>query len=749
MACSILLRCAKRFGSAAICCLFFVHGFAEAASDASARSVFEKTASSFTRARPSVFPAPQKVSWEGKAAPVSSVRVSVAGVKEGDRLSSEQADFLRQELKRSLSQAGVSTGNGTQRWAFQLVDSPKGLPRDKRDEGYALSVNAAGNVLVQARTTRGLVYAYQTLRQLLVKKNGKASLPVCTIADWPDFPMRGFMNDVGRNFMPMEDILKVIDFMASLKLNVYHFHFTEHPGWRLESKIFPELTAPDAAERDPGKFYTQEDFKRLVKHCRLRGITLIPEMDMPGHSSAFRKAMKVERMEDEKAVSAMEKLIAELASLVPKEEMPYIHIGTDEVRGPAEQVSKKTLNRYFEAVAKADRTPLRWHPGQHPDPKYKPIGQLWMGRQARHAWPDAGMQYVDSQEDYLNHLDPLEAVMTYYFKRQCSYRGAEGLGGFICSFPDLPMANIHNQLSHVPIFVGMASGSAALWNPDLKFSDKERQGGKVEPIPDDYFVYFSNLPKQGDPLLARFAAFEANLAAFRDRFAGGVPFPYVSQSGTAWKIIGPFPHGGKTETVFGPEEILKTGKLQSQYAGADGKPVKWLDGEFTGGTIIFKHYCDFPTLFNGGKMGGHAGPNSTFYATTCIYSPKSQKVPFWISGHTWASSDWRSGTPSVPGKWFHADPKFWVNGEEIPAPEWETPNSGGALSDHNWANRPPVMIPLKKGWNRVLVKSPCNNSTRRWMFTFQPVKVTESEGKAAYSEFPGLIFDPDPGKKGR
>ncbi len=726
-------------------------GMAEhaAAADASAASVFEKTLASFTRARPSVFPSPQKAAWEGRAVAVTSVRLAMPSVPSGDRLSSEQVAFLQKELKRELAQLGVASQNGAQQWIFQLVDSPKGVPRDKKDEGYALTVNAAGNVLAQAHTTRGLVYAYQTLRQLLVKKGGKTSLPVGVVSDWPDFPMRGFMNDVGRNFMPMEDVLKVVDFMASVKLNVYHFHFTEHPGWRLESKIFPELTAPGAAERNPGMFYTQEEFKKLVRYCRLRGVTLIPEMDMPGHSSAFRKAMNVERMDDEKAVSAMEKLIAELASLAPKEEMPYIHIGTDESHGKAEQVSKETLNRYFEAVVKAGRTPMRWQPGLHPDAKYKPIEQLWMGRQARHAWPDAGARYVDSQEDYLNHLDPFETAMTYYFKRQCCYRGAEGLGGFICSFPDSPMADIHNQLSHVPIFIGMATGGAALWNPDLKFTEKERQGSKVEPIPDDYFVYFSNLPKQGDPLLARFAAFEANLAAFRDRFAADVPFPYVSQSGTAWKIIGPFSHGGKTGTVFGPEEIAKTGKLQSQYAGPDGKPVKWLDGEFTGGTIIFKHYCNFPTLFNGGKMGAHAGPNSTFYATTCIYSPKNQKVPFWIGGHTWAASDWRSGTPSVPGKWFHADPKFWVNGEEIPAPEWETPNRGGALRDHNWANRPPVTIALKKGWNRVLVKSPCNNNSFRWMFTFQPVKVTENKGQTSYSEFPGLIFDPDPGKKGR
>ena len=81
--------------------------------------------------------------------------------------------------------------------------------------------------------------------------------------------------------------------MAQLKLNVYHYHFTENPGWRLESKIYPELNAPENYTRMPGKFYTQKEFKQLVEYCRLRNILLIPEMDMPVHSQMFRKALNV------------------------------------------------------------------------------------------------------------------------------------------------------------------------------------------------------------------------------------------------------------------------------------------------------------------------------------------------------------------------------------------------------------------------------------------------------------------------
>lgn len=116
----------------------------------------------------------------------------------------------------------------------------------------------------------------------------------------------------------------------------------------------------------------------------------------------------------------------------------------------------------------------------------------------------------------------------------------------------------------------------------------------------------------------------------------------------------------------------------------DGVTYEWSGDDYTGATIIFKHYCDFPTLFNGAKMGAYPHKNHTYYAQTWIYSPKAQTVPFWISGHTWATSDWRNGPASVPGKWFHADPKFFVNGREIAPPQWKKPRNSGVMVDENY-----------------------------------------------------------------
>ena len=692
---------------------------------------------------PPLMPMPQKVDWKGKALAFKEASVSLAAT--GKQADSEQMKLIVKELGEYLKSHHIADGTGKEALAinFSIADKDlPGVPADRQDEAYLLSI-ADGKVTVTARSTKGLYYGYQTLKQLIVRRNGVTTVPVCSITDYPDYAIRGFMNDVGRNYLPIDLIHKEIDAMARAKMNVYHFHFTEGEGWRLESKIFPQLNDAKHFTRFPGKYYTQQEFKDLVEYCRLRNITVVPEMDMPGHSAAFRRAMGITKMEDPRATEALEKLIAELASLVPADKMPYIHIGTDEARGP-EVVSKATVTRYFAAVEKAGRKAIRWQPGIHPDAQYKPVEQLWMGRQARHAWPSSGAEYIDSQENYTNHLDPFEAAMTYFFRRPCPYQGAKGLGGFVCSFPDLPMTDSSNHLTQNPNLVSIAAGGEGLWNGVLKFTEPRRTTGKVAPMADEYFSYFSNLPLQGDPALEKFARFEDRLVALRDRFSWKEPFNYVRQSNIPWKIVGPFPHGGKTDTSFSPEEMLKTGKVETAYTAPDGGKFSVHKEIYTGATIIFKHYCDFPTLFNKGKMGAHPGVNTTYYATTYIYSPKEQDVPFWISGQTWPTSDWRNGPVSVPGKWFHADTKFWVNGKEIAPPVWKTPNQGVSHVDHNYQYREPTMIRLNKGWNHVLVKAPNNKSARRWMFTFVPVQPVEGADYMNVREYPGLKFSVNP-----
>lgn len=692
----------------------------------------------FSAEKPPLLPKPQKVNWGKKVVELKRSRghFSTSSFPERELKDAKFAQINR-ELGVFLKAHEVEVAPRTFTFHAKRTlppDLPENLKEWQKEESYGISVSEKG-VQVTAWGTRGLYHALQTLKQLIVRRKGVTTIAVCSITDWPDLQIRGFMNDTGRNFMPLSLIKEEIDQMALLKFNTYHFHCCDDNGWRLQSHLYPMLNAKENMNRLPGKFYTQDEFRELVEYCRVRNITVIPEMDMPGHSAAFRKAMGVSSMQNPRATEALVKLIGELAALVPTEHMPYIHIGTDEVRNAAEKVDNDTLSRYFEAVEKAGRTPIRWQPGLNPSGYSGPIQQIWMGRATKHSWPTQGARYLDSHDTYVNHLDPFETGCTFYFRRPCPYRFAEGMGFILCSWPDLPIENPRNQVLQTPVYSAMAFCSESVWN-----NPHEAVGD--DPMQDELQPYFSNLPKQGTELLKGFAECEDRVLAIRDRFFVNKEFNYVRQADCPWKLIGPFPHGGKVERSFSPERMLTSGKVEASYT-EDGKEYRWHEGEYSGHTIVFKHYCDYPTPFNGGAYG-FPHKNSTYYALQYIYSPQDQQVPFWVSGHTWATSDWRQGPVSVPGEWFHAKPKFWVNGQEIAAPKWKKPGNSGAMADENYHFREPTMITLKKGWNMVLVKSPNNDKTRRWMFTFSPVKINPKTPGCNVREFPGLRFSTSP-----
>ncbi len=157
----------------------------------------------------------------------------------------------------------------------------------EHEEGYKL-LCADRRVEITAKTETGLFYGLQTLRQMLVQKNGK--LPYTEIEDYPRFDYRGFMLDCGRYFYKVEEIKKIIDLMAFHKLNVFHWHLTEDQGWRIEIKKYPLLTEKGSVRdhtnfnhKSHGGYYTQEDIKDIVDYCHQRKIKVIPEIDMPGH----------------------------------------------------------------------------------------------------------------------------------------------------------------------------------------------------------------------------------------------------------------------------------------------------------------------------------------------------------------------------------------------------------------------------------------------------------------------------------
>jgi hexosaminidase len=236
-----------------------------------------------------------------------------------------------------------------------------------KDEGYRLEVRPDG-VTLEAFTPSGVFYGLQTLRQLLppeVETRTRAelawSIPCVHIEDWPRFAWRGFMLDEGRYFHGKEAVLQTLDLLALQKLNVFHWHLTEDQGWRIEIQQYPRLTeigSRRAGTRNGfcGKthnhiphagFYTQADIREIVAYAAARHITVVPEIEMPGHSTAalaaypefsctggpFEVATHFGIYPDiycagkEATFTFLQNVLDEVLDLFPS---PYIHIGGDE-----------------------------------------------------------------------------------------------------------------------------------------------------------------------------------------------------------------------------------------------------------------------------------------------------------------------------------------------------------------------------------------------------------------------------------
>ena len=177
------------------------------------------------------------------------------------------------------------------------------------NEGYTLSVSPEA-VLIKANTAAGLFYGIQSFSQLipLTATNGVYSIPACEISDQPRFGWRGLMLDVSRHFFTVEEVKQYIDAMAMYKFNTLHLHLTDDNGWRIEIKSLPRLTSVGAwraerfgtfGDRTPvkegeptpyGGFYTHEQIRDLVKYAGEKHITIVPEIETPGHAMALLAA---------------------------------------------------------------------------------------------------------------------------------------------------------------------------------------------------------------------------------------------------------------------------------------------------------------------------------------------------------------------------------------------------------------------------------------------------------------------------
>lgn len=210
-------------------------------------------------------------------------------------------------------------------------------------EGYQLDITST-KISINAKTSAGVFYAVQSLLQL-AKPEGTSSLiiPVLSIEDAPRFPYRGIMLDVSRHFMPFDFLKKYIDELARLKINRFHWHLSDGQAFRFESKKYPLLHYAKSSKWPTNEgFYTQEEMKSLVKYAQDRSITIIPEIDVPGHSEALLEAypeygcvdslgntykLQAEMCPNDKTIAFVKNILDEVMEVFPSKD---IHIGGDE-----------------------------------------------------------------------------------------------------------------------------------------------------------------------------------------------------------------------------------------------------------------------------------------------------------------------------------------------------------------------------------------------------------------------------------
>ncbi|MCF7567873.1 beta-N-acetylhexosaminidase [Sabulilitoribacter arenilitoris] len=219
----------------------------------------------------------------------------------GSEVLKNEGEFLAGMLSAATGNSINFYSEGSGNITLKLDDAIK------NEEGYSLNVTF-DKIEISGKTTKGVFYGIQTLRQLMPASiesaNGdikELTIPAVSIADNPRFKYRGMHLDVARHFFPVDFVKKYIDLIAMHKMNTFHWHLTEDQGWRIEIKKYPKLTevgawrngtivghhpGTDNDQKKYGGFYTQEDIKDIVAYATKKHVTVIPEIELPGHSSS-------------------------------------------------------------------------------------------------------------------------------------------------------------------------------------------------------------------------------------------------------------------------------------------------------------------------------------------------------------------------------------------------------------------------------------------------------------------------------
>ncbi|MFE2910266.1 beta-N-acetylhexosaminidase [Kitasatospora indigofera] len=333
-----------------------------------------------------IVPVPLTVT-DGTGAGYTLTARTAISAADGNPAARRIADQLAAGLRRSTGLALPVTDDHGARDGIDLALDPA-LPEETGPEGYRLQADGHG-VRITARTEEGLYRGTQTLRQLLPAEadsrtpaSADWTVPPVGITDRPRYAYRGAMLDVARHFFTVDEVKAYVDRLSLYKFNHLHLHLTDDQGWRLAVPGRPALTGIGAATEiggTPGGFYTEADYREIVRYAQERYLTVVPEIDLPGHTNAvltahpeldcsggppaqpyFGNAVGFSLIcpTDERTYAFTGEVIALLASLTPG---PYLHIGGDEVKTLAPAGYQEFVRRVAAQVRAAGKIPFGWN----------------------------------------------------------------------------------------------------------------------------------------------------------------------------------------------------------------------------------------------------------------------------------------------------------------------------------------------------------------------------------------------------
>ena len=336
---------------------------------------------SVTAGAVSIIPEPQQITQTQSVLPVSATEIKVyASTDELKQLAATWAESIKKpfvagdywtETNFHRIVSDVVLPSAVLEKSAKKADVKLSVDKSLAEEQYRLTIDPKDRIVITGGSAKGVWWGLQSLSQILIDgaskaEGGQLKLAGLVIEDWPEFAYRGAMLDCCRHFIPFEDVKKYIDIMAYHKLNTFHWHLTEDQGWRIEIKKYPLLTEIGSKREDTlvnhlrekeenrvydghphSGFYTQEQARELVAYAAARQITVIPEIEMPGHAEAALASYpylgcrqtgyetlpvwgvnpEVFCMGRETTFKFFEDVLDEICEIFPGE---YIHIGGDE-----------------------------------------------------------------------------------------------------------------------------------------------------------------------------------------------------------------------------------------------------------------------------------------------------------------------------------------------------------------------------------------------------------------------------------